>query len=77
MDTGTLIAIIGIVYLCIGMLLSAVLHTKVDKSGKEYDDFSLMAVMYFNVLLWPIMFYWVYKEIKDDKEKQTPKSLGA
>lgn len=64
MTTGEIIAIIGTIYICIGLLLSAVIHTLVDKSNKEYDDGSLMAVMFLNVLFWPIMFYWVYKEIK-------------
>lgn len=67
--TETIIAISGMAYICLGLILSMVLHTIVTKSGKEYDDGSLMAVMFFNVLLWPIMFYLVYKEIKNDKEK--------
>lgn len=69
MTTEEIVAITGIIYICIGMLLSGVIYTIVTKSSKEYDDGSLMAVMFFNVLLWPIMFYWVFKEIKNDKEK--------
>lgn len=69
MTTEEIVAISGIIYLCIGMLLSAVIHTIIDKSGKEYDDGSLMAVMFLNVLFWPIMFCWVFKGMKNDKEK--------
>ena len=66
MTTGEIVAIIGTIYICIGMLLSGVIHTIVTKSGKDYDDSSLMAVMFFNILFWPIMLFWVYREIKKD-----------
>ena len=67
MTTGEIVAIIGVIYICVGMLLSGVIHTIVTKSGKDYDYPSLMAVMFFNMLLWPIMFYWVFKDIKNDR----------
>lgn len=71
LTTGTIVAITGTIYICIGILLSGAIYQIVTKSGKDYDDGSLTAVMFFNVLFWPIMFYWVYKEIKDNGQQRS------
>ena len=65
MTTGEIVAVIGTIYICIGLLISTVIHTIVNKSGKEYDDGILVAIMFLSVLFWPIFFYWVFKGMKD------------
>lgn len=63
--TSEIIVIIGIIYICIGILLSGAIYQIVIKSGKEYNDLRLAVIMLYNVILWPFTFYLTYKNIKN------------
>lgn len=61
-------AIIGTVYICLGLLLSFVLIEYMQKKLGEGSSEGAFIIMYLNTLLWPIIFIPIIISVKKESK---------
>lgn len=62
-------AIIGIAYICLGLILSVVLMGYMEKKLGEGSNEGVFIIMYLNTLLWPIFFVPMVLSVKKESKK--------